>query len=373
MVNFLGQGKPKYQQLKEYLIRLIKTNKLTKGNKIPSENELAEKFHISRHTVRRAISELINEGVLTTTQGKGTFVYDGPLKNRQTRTIGVITTYIGDYIFPSIIRGIDQVLSNNGYSIVLGCTNNQFEKERQCLENFLNQDIKGLIAETTKSALPNPNIELYEEFKKRNIPVLFMHGSYKGYSASSIYEDDVKAGYLATKHLIELGHREIGGIFKIDDIQGHARYEGFYNAHKKMGIDLYDKRVLWFDTNDLQYKFEKQSSEYINKFLEVCTSIVIYNEQICLKLIDIIRDKGFTIPGQLSLVSFDDSELAVASEVKMTTVAHPKEKLGMEAANLIMKMITENDRIYKVKMEPEIVIRNSTGSVNSKIETILNE
>lgn len=360
----MQQEKPKYQQLKEHLVKLIETNELTIGNRIPSENELAESFNISRHTVRRAISELENEGVLKATQGKGTFVHNGVLKNNNQRCIiGVVTTYIGDYIFPSIIRGIDQVLSNNGYSIVLGCTNNQFEKERQCLENLLNQDIKALIAETTKSALPNPNLELYEEFRKRNIPVLFMHGSYKGYSASSIYEDDVEAGYLATKHLIELGHRKIGGMFKIDDIQGHARYEGFFKAHKEFGINLNDKRVLWFDTNDMRYKFNKPSNEIINAFLEDCTALVCYNEQISLKLIDIIRSKGLIIPDQLSVVSFDDSDLAVASEVKMTTVAHPKEKLGIEAAQLIMRMITENDRVFKVKMTPKLVVRNSTGPV----------
>lgn len=357
----MEQDKPKYQQLKEYLVKLIESNELTAGNKIPSENELADKFHISRHTVRRAISELVNEGVLTTTQGKGTFVNQGQRNTRQNLIIGVITTYIGDYIFPSIIRGIDQVLSENGYSIALGCTNNLFDKERQCLENFLNQDIKGLIVETTKSALPNPNLELYDEFRKRNIPVLFMHGSYKGYTASSIYEDDVEAGYIATKHLLELGHKKIGGIFKIDDIQGHSRYEGFCKAHREFGTGLNDKRVLWFDTNDLKYKFSRQSGEIIIEFLEDCTALVCYNEQISIKLIDIIRDNGFMIPERLSLVSFDDSELAVASEVKMTTVAHPKEKLGIEAAKLMLKMITEDDRILKVRMMPELVIRNSTG------------
>jgi len=363
VVNLLEQEKPKYQHLKEYLIKLIESNELTRGNKIPSENELADRFHISRHTVRRAISELVNEGVLSTTQGKGTFVNLGPRNNRQNLIIGVVTTYIGDYIFPSIIRGIDHVLSENGYSIALGCTNNQFDKERQCLENFLNQDIKGLIVETTKSALPNPNIELYDEFKKRNIPVLFMHGSYKGYPASSIYEDDVEAGYLATKHLLELGHRKTAGIFKIDDIQGHARYEGFCKAHKEFGAGLGDKRVLWFDTNDLKYKFSMQSGDMIIGFLHDCTALVCYNEQISLKLIDIIRGRGFSIPERLSLVSFDDSELAVASEVKMTTVAHPKEKLGMEAASIMLKMIAGNEKMIKFKMMPELVIRNSTGPV----------
>jgi len=362
-VNLLEQDKPKYQQLKDYLVKMIESNELTRGKKIPSENELADRFHISRHTVRRAISELVNDGVLTSTQGKGTFVNHGPRNSRQNLIIGVITTYIGDYIFPSIIRGIDQVLSENGYSIALGCTYNQFEKERQCLENFLNQDIKGLIVETTKSALPNPNIELYDEFKKRDIPVLFMHGIYKGYPASSIYEDDVEAGYLATKHLLELGHRKIAGIFKIDDIQGHARYEGFCKAHKEIGAGLSDKRVLWFDTNDLLYKFSMQSGDIIIEFLEDCTAVVCYNEQISLKVIDIIRERGINIPERLSLVSFDDSELAVASEVKMTTVAHPKENLGIEAAAIMLKMITGDEKIFKVKMAPELVIRNSTGPV----------
>lgn len=359
----MDQDKPKYMQLKEYLINLIESNELTRGNKIPSENELAEKFRMSRHTVRRAISELVNEGVLITNQGRGTFVNNGTKGNRQNLIIGVITTYIGDYIFPSIIRGIDHVLSENGYSIALGCTNNQTDKERQCLENFLNQDIRGLIVETTKSALPNPNLDLYDEFKRRNIPVLFMHGSYRGYSSSSIYEDDTEAGYIATRHLIELGHRKIAGIFKIDDIQGHARYEGYIRAHKEFGIGLNDKRVMWFDTNDLQFKFSRQSGEMVMEFLNDCTSLVCYNEQISIKVIDIIRDKGLAIPERLSLVSFDDSDLAVASEVKMTTVAHPKEKLGIEAAKLMLKMINEGSGIHKFKMTPELVIRNSTGPV----------
>lgn len=360
----MEQDKPKYRQIKEYLINLIESSELTRGNRIPSENELSEKFHISRHTVRRAISELVNEGVLTTTQGKGTFVSNGPRNGRQNLIIGVITTYIGDYIFPSIIRGIDQVLSENSCNIVLGCTNNQFDKERQCLENFLNQDIRGLIAETTKSALPNPNIELYEEFKKRNIPVLFMHGSYKGFTASSIYEDDEEAGYIAAKHLIELGHRRIAGIFKIDDIQGHARFEGFCRAHREYGLGINDKRIMWFDTDDMDYKFIRQQSGVITDFLTDCTALVCYNEQISLKVIDIIREKGFTIPERLSLVSFDDSDLAVVSEVKLTTVAHPKEKLGIEAAKLMLKMIDGKDGVFKVKMMPELVVRNSTKPVN---------
>ncbi len=354
--------KPKYRILKEYLIGLITSGKLSPGEKIPSENVLAEQFQISRHTVRKSIGELISEGWLVSSQGKGTYVRNSR-RNRQSRIIGVVTTYLGDYIFPSIIRGIDEVLGKNGYNIVLGHTNNHFEKEKTCLTNLLNQNIDGLIVETTKSALPNPNLDIYKAFGKRGIPILFMHGSYKGFKASSIYEDDTLAGYLATKHLIDLGHERIGGIFKMDDIQGHARYKGFVKAHREAGLTIADQRIVWFDTHDVRFKLQKPPNAYLEGFLADCTGIVCYNDQISLDIIDIARLKGIAIPGQLSMVGFDDSDLAVASEVKLTTVAHPKEKLGQEAAELMLKMIAQPGRSFDVKMKPQLVIRSSTGPV----------
>lgn len=361
-VACLRAEKPKYLILKEYLTDLINSGRLIPGNRIPSENELAEQFQISRHTVRKSIGELISEGSLESLQGKGTFVKDIRM-NRQPRIIGVVTTYLSDYIFPSIIRGIDEVLSYNGYNIVLGHTGNQFDKEKLCLTNLLNQNIDGLIVETTKSALPNPNLDLYQTFEQRGIPMLFMHGSYKGLKASSVYEDDSKAGYLATKHLIDLGHRKIGGVFKMDDLQGHMRYEGYLKAHREAGLAISDKRILWFDTEDISYKLKRPANAYVEGFLSECTGVVCYNDQVSLGIIDIARESGTAIPGRLSMVSFDDSDLAVASEVKLTTVAHPKEKLGMEAANLMMKMIAEPGKVFKKKMEPELVIRSSTGPV----------
>ena len=360
----MNGNKPKYQKLKEYLKKTIIDSELKSGDKIPSENMLSAKFNISRHTVRKALGELVNEGWLVTTQGKGTFVRDTKNNNGGVRPIiGVMTTYLGDYIFPSIIRGIDQVLAENGYNIVLCCTNNRFDTERVCLNNLLSQNINGLIVETTKSALPNPNLDLYRMFQKRDIPVLFMHGSYKGFDAASVYEDDVEAGYIAAKHLIQLRHKKIGCIFKIDDIQGHARFEGFIKAHREHDLIVSDKNTLWFDTADLAYKVNENGP--VEELLNECTAIVCYNDQIALKMIDIVRAKNIPVPDRLSLVSFDDSDLATASEIKMTTVAHPKEKLGMEAASIMLKMLSDPGLKVNVKIKPEFVIRASTGPVRA--------
>ena len=351
----------KYQKLKEYIINTIKSNKLKPGDRIYSENELAHMFNISRHTVRQAIGELVNSGWLYRVQGKGTFVDRRPDKNHHTNsTIGIITTYLNDYIFPSIIRGIDEVLSSNGYNIILGCTYNQHDKEKICLENFKKQNIAGLIVETTKSVLPNPNIEVYRELSNEGIPVLFIHGRYKELNYSYIVEDDEKAGYIATKHLIDLGHKEIAGIFKIDDIQGHFRFKGFQKAHTEFGLKYSDSKLLWFNTGQMDANFVD------NKFLEVlsnCSAVVCYNDQIAIKVMDIIRQNGFNIPNDISVVSFDDSQLAVASEVKLTTVAHPKEALGKQAGEAIIDMVNRKKNYYGIKMQPELIIRESTKCI----------
>jgi GntR family transcriptional regulator of arabinose operon len=351
--------KPKYQRLKEYIISTIKTGTFSPGEKYTSENELADRFEISRHTVRQAIGELTNERWLYRVQGKGTFVNRPPDEEKdKPRTLGVITTYLSDYIFPSIIKGIDGVLSLNGYNIVLGCTNNDHEKERQTLKNMFNQNIGGLIVEPTRSALPNPNINLYRELNSTGIPILFIHGCYKELQYSYIVEDDTLAGYLAASHLIELGHKKIGGIFKADDIQGQLRYAGFHNAHKKAGLKTSASRILWFSTDDIEKKISTDDNR-LNNLLTECTAIVCYNDQTAVRLMDEIRSRELNIPEDISLVSFDDSQLAVASEIKLTTVAHPKEILGEESAKAMINMIDRKKDYYDIKMEPKLIIRSS--------------
>jgi GntR family transcriptional regulator of arabinose operon len=354
-------NKPKYLKLKEYIIDTIISNGLKPGEKIHSENELAAEFEICRHTVRQAIGELVNDGWLYREHGKGTFVNKRPdMDAAGPRTVAVITTYLNDYIFPAIIRGIDSVLSKNGYTILLGCTYNLHEKERLCLENLKNQNIAALIAEPTKSALPNPNLGLYRDIEKSGIPVLFIHGCYKDVKSSYVVEDDEQAGYIATRHLVGLGHKKIGGIFKIDDIQGHSRFSGFSRALREDGLMSSDSQVIWFDTGGEDEKISGFTSKKLSAMLHESTAVVCYNEQIAIRLMDAIRCEGLSVPEDISLVSFDDSQLAVASEVKLTTVAHPKEKLGEEAGKTVIEMIAGHKGHFEIKMQPELVVRSST-------------
>lgn len=352
---------PKYLQLKEFIKLSIESGELKPGEKIYSENELAVKFKISRHTIRQAIGEMVNEGWLYRVKGSGTFVsrHIGRQKERS-RTIGVVTTYLDDYIFPSIIKGIDGVLVRNGYSIILGYTNNKVEKEAACLANMLERNVDAFIVETTKSALPSPNLEIYNDIRNKGIPVVFINGYYAELDCSYVIVDDEYGGYMAADHLFKLGHHSIAGIFKSDDIQGHKRYKGFVKAHREREIPLKERAIMWFTTED----FETMSDEalelaFINR-MEGCSAVVCYNDQIAVKVLDILRKREIKVPDEMSIVSFDDSEIGNAGEIKLTSIAHPRARLGEMAAEGLLEILNLEKEKIRIVMKPQFVLKNST-------------
>ena len=152
----------KYEQLADILREKIRLGTYQEGDAIPSEATLQEEFHYSRHTVRQAIAVLVNEGYLRKERGSGTYVSKPETVNHKNRkTIGIIMTYLSDYIFPSIMRGLEQTLREQGYSLLLGSTNNDHEQERACLQQMMDQGVDGLIVEPTKSSQYNPNLAYY--------------------------------------------------------------------------------------------------------------------------------------------------------------------------------------------------------------------
>ena len=115
-----GSGKDlKYFRLTADLKQMMLKGEIQAGDKLPSENELSEQYQVSRHTVRKALAILENEGYIYAVHGKGTFCSEMVRHSKTSRNIAVVTTYLSDYIFPRVIQGIDGVLTENGYSIII--------------------------------------------------------------------------------------------------------------------------------------------------------------------------------------------------------------------------------------------------------------
>ncbi|AEB30861.1 arabinose metabolism transcriptional repressor [Carnobacterium sp. 17-4] len=356
-------SEPKYIMIKNKLKQHILEGGYAVDSKIPSESELKDMFSVSRHTVRQSISDLVNEGYLKTEQGSGTYVsnqYQLKTKDTSQKIIGVITTYLSDYIFPSIIRGIEDELSKKGYALLLSSTQNNREYEKNSLEMMLERNIDGLIVEPTKSAELSPNLNYYLRMQERGIPYVFINASYGELEAPVISMNDTLASEKLTSHLLELGHTRISMITKTDDLQGKDRMKGFIKAHSKSNQTMDSRLMITFDTENI-----KELSEKIDHLLQLenfPTAFVCYNDQIAIKVIDHILDIGKKIPRDISIVSHDNSFLSTATDTKLTSIDHPKEKLGRDAANWIMQAIEKNSfNQQSIIYEPDLIKRTSTS------------
>ncbi len=353
-------GTPKYAIVQEWIKSEINKGSYKNGEKMLSENELMEKFNFSRQTIRLAISNLENQGYLEKIKGSGTYVrIKGGSSNKETRNIGVIITYLDEYIFPEIIKGIENVLSENNYNITLGITYNKVEKETSILNSLINKKVDGIIVEGTKSAIPNPNKEIYAQFKK-NIPCVFINGNYPDLDIPLCSMNDVEGGHMAANYLIERGHKKIGAVFKSDDIPGHRRYEGFMRAMHKHSIVIDEKNILWYTTEDLEYLFKGDADSILLKRFEGCTAIVCYNDQMALNVIRFLERNNIKPFDDVSIIGFDNSTLS--KFLDLTSIDHMKYDLGALAAEALIKQIKTGEKTG-AKIKTEIIERASVKDI----------
>ena len=309
---------------------------------LPTEQALCKQFNVSRQTVRQALSILSADGIIERIQGSGSHILcdDGLIKPR--KSIAVVTSYISDYIFPSILREIENVFSCNNCTPLLFATQNQVSNERKILKNLLSLDnLDGVLVEGTKTGLPNPNLDLYKKLIDKNIPIVFLHSNYPELSdCYCVLDDNYCGGQILTEYLYKKGHRKIAGIFKSDDIQGHQRYSGYVDTLREKNLPFDDEQVFWYNT-EFKNKLigDNTGIENIMPILNDCTAVICYNDEIASRLINHLVKSGVNIPEDISVVSFDNSQYSELSIPRITSLSHGIQNIGRISAKLIIKLL----------------------------------
>jgi GntR family transcriptional regulator of arabinose operon len=334
----------KYSVIADKLMDEIAHGRFSDSGKLPTEFELVDMYGVSRQTIRQAISVLKSEGIVYQVQGSGTYISRSSTVARRGveslfKNIFIICTYISEYIFPSIIRGIESTLGGTNYRFNLGATGNKVDLERKILTDVLKmKEVDGIILEGSKTGFPNPNIGLYMKLQELGIPVLFLHCAYQELADSVVVGMDDKAGgKIAAKRLVGEGCRKIMGIFKSDDRQGLLRYAGFTEGLLESGIGLSSSEVRWYTTEDIADRGMSLDRNMIEIILNTgIDGIVCYNDQVASMIVRDFTRNGFPLP---KLMSFDDSYLCRNSAVPFESLGHRKEELGVIAAHKIRNMV----------------------------------
>lgn len=350
----------KYIYLANILRELIFQNTGSGIYKLPSEHELCVQYHVSRQTVRAALHLLTEEGLIEKRRGSGSF--STGLGTRE-NTISIIVNNADEYTTPALLADLKSVFREKGYSAQTYSTYSKIAIEREILENLRTAPMRGLIVEGTKTALPNPNLDLYEHLMEKGVSILFVGGNYPAL-ASAVYikDDNYYGGYLLAKHLIQLGHTRIAGIFKIDDIQGVERYSGFVTALRDFKIPVTEELLLWYTSAKLEALQTKSDTGFLTSFLRrnksLCSAIICQNDEIAYWLIRELRYADIRVPEDISIVSFDNSYMSDLDSIRITTLSHSKHQLGKTAACSLLRLI-QGETVYSEELPWNLISRGS--------------
>ncbi|MFW6381730.1 MAG: GntR family transcriptional regulator, partial [Bacillota bacterium] len=363
---------PKYIKIKNHIKDFIEKGKFKEGSKIPTEYELSREFNVSRHTVRKALNLVEQEGMLYKKQGVGTFVKKQD--KQPTHNVGFISISLQDYIFADILHGVDEVFHESGYQILLGNSSDDQHKEQQVLREFLRKNVDGLIIEPAKSAYNYSNLGLLEKFLDKQIPVVILDSKFDNNLFNYVTIDDIKGGMLATDYLIDIGHRQIGIIYKTMHKPGLGRLEGYKRALRKHDIPIYNDYVKGYYISEFEDvdSFESEIYRLVRELMELDqppTAIFCFNDQVAIRVKEILDEMGIEVPDKISLIGFDDSRLVKLNNISITSIAHPKQEAGRKAARIILENIEQgkSELNQNIEFRPRLIKRNSVKEIKEGV------
>lgn len=354
----------KYIRIQEYICSLLVEQKLKAGDQLPSENELCKRFKMSRNTIRQALANLINQGLIYNEHGKGTFVAAPPENNQTTAThpeIGIVLNDIDQLqhpFFSEYIRGIQEEIDLHKCSIHLIFNRETNKGEMDLIRE---KNVRGLIL------ISDEGVDEYIlSLQMKRIPFVWFPSYKTTKNISYIYLDKVLGVALAAKYLIQLGHRKIGYI--AGDPEGKRDYQekltGFISTMGKFNIPINEN---WMVDGYYTRDGAEKAVQKIFASKAQPTAVIAANDIMAIASLTTLKKMGKNVPEDVSVIGFDDILDAANTVPALTTVHVPMAHMGHEAARILFDLIDKNGTtmIHQVKVEPILKIRESTASCKS--------
>ena len=309
--------------------------------KLPSEAALAEKYSCSRQTIRAALAYLAENGLIVKLHGSGSYISDNVIG--RSRRIAVIVPDRSEYIYPAIVRDLQSIFADKGYTVCCFNTDNRFLNEREILTELLADPPAGIIIEAINNVLPCMNLELLRKIEDAGIPTVYLHNAYaEAANVVCIGQDNYGGGYEAVKYLASKGHRSIAGIMKSDVVSGLERYKGCVQACLDFGLDFQESHFFWYSAESRKRLLESGEDgmlDFAGDFLQPCTAVVCYNDEIAFRLIRILRANHIEVPANKAIISFDNSYYCTAGDVGITSLGHAAHSTGNAAAHAMLMLL----------------------------------
>ncbi|RED76895.1 GntR family transcriptional regulator [Cohnella phaseoli] len=380
---------PLYTQIRKYIQDQIQQKLWLPGERIPSESELVNQFGVSRITVKNALSELIEEGLIFRVQGRGSFVskdvsgepsiYLSPAKtNKKKPLIAFLMPRLDNLFTAQLLSGVEKEITKQGYRLLFCRTEDSLKMEKETLREVIQQDVKGIIIFPVEGETYNEEIL---RLTLSEFPLVVVDRYLRGIETNCVCSNNIEGAHEATSHLISLGHTRIGfvstvyhGTTSIEDrLSGYEKALADHQIAIDRGLQLdhFDNKQMNHILNQgiVDEAIKLEIKEFLQKNREM-TALFAINSAVGLSIIETATEMGIRVPEDLSVVFFDNFELSALSRIPPTCVSQQEEELGGEAVKLLQSIIKNPKQERRMVLLPtKLIVRKSTGSCNANLRS----
>ena len=305
------------------------------SQKLPTEAELCRQYACSRQTVRSALKVLEEKGLILRRQGSGS--YPTQAVSASSRQIALVLSDKEEYLAPALVRDARKAAAEAGFTLSCLETGGRWDREGQHLARLLRQRPAGIILEPITDILGCFQEELLEKIKAGRIPLVYLNGRYR-VDAPAVLPDDLSGTGILMAHLAATGHRRVAAILKSDDSRGLARFRGLCRGGSETGLHFDAANCLWYSAQERQRLLEGDEMllhRFQSSYRRDCSAVVCFNDELAFRLQHYLRSHH----APMSVVSFDNSYLALSQGASLTTLGFDAQSPGAAAVASILDQI----------------------------------
>ncbi|SMO38821.1 LacI family DNA-binding transcriptional regulator [Fodinibius sediminis] len=343
-----------------------------KNSNNPTAKDVAKMANVSTATVSRVFnrSPKVNEDTLKRVLKAAEELNYRPSrvaqrlrgKRKNSMIIGLIITDMENPFFSEIARGVEEIAYKNKNAVMVCNSNEDKEKEKFYLETVVDEQVSGVIL------VPTPyNFKLVKKIINNGCPVVFVDRKFSNNDirVDSVTVNNKSGSFRAIERLIKLGHRRIAvikGLKKLSTTE--ERFEGYKEALEAYGLPLEDELIFPSDSKE---EGGRQSTKELLSLKQRPTAIFSTNNLMTLGCLEELNSRGIKIPEDIALIGFDDMPWSTSLNPPLTAVRQPGYELGISAADLLLKRISNPTRnASDIVLNPELIVRKSCGGYSKR-------
>ena len=280
------------------------------------------------------------------------------LRKEAPKVIGVVVPNLVTHYYAAVLDGIEDEARRAGYSVISANSHEDFEDERQAIDNFIGLHVEGIIACLAQTTTDYSH---FEEISDMGIPLVFFGRTCLTDRFSCVTANGDEAAQMATQHLIDTGSRRIafiGGPNHLDMVR--RRKHGYLEALRENKMDI-DRNLVVSDKID--YEVALHAVEKLLEGENRPDAILAFNDIITFAAFTAIKNKGLNIPGEVALIGFTDDVHAAYVTPRMSAIEDQSHEMGVKACQLLLRSIGGDTKVYKEIVPQQLVIRETSAKM----------